>query len=104
EGSNSVSVLSSPQFLVQTVAETQAGDPFAVTVTVRNALGQVVTAFAGTVTLRTSDPQALPLASYTFTAADKGSHSFDGLVLTTAGYQGLGVETSSPYSLAGATS
>jgi hypothetical protein len=56
-------------------------------VTVQDAAGQVVTNYRGTVHFTSSDPQAdLPLADYTFTAADAGVHDFS-ITLKTAGLQ-----------------
>ncbi len=52
--------------------------PFDVTVTALDAYGNVVTNYQGTITLTTTDPDpgvVLP-ASYTFTAADAGVHTF----------------------------
>src|SRR5262249_40209938 len=48
--------------------------------------GNVVAGFPGTVTLTSSDPRAGGL-TYTFTAADAGTHTFTGLSLDTAGNQ-----------------
>jgi streptogramin lyase/uncharacterized protein YkwD len=79
----------------QVVAPTNvvAGMPFGVTVSAVDAFGNTVTTYTGTIHFSTSDTSAgvmLP-ADYTFTAADKGVHTFNGLVLGTAGSTSLTV-------------
>lgn len=71
--------VTSPYWLV-------AGVPFDVTVTARDAAGQVATSYRGTVRLTSDDPRrpVLP-AAYTFTSADQGRHTFHGVELHTAG-------------------
>ncbi|HEY6910397.1 MAG TPA: hypothetical protein VI356_13555, partial [Myxococcales bacterium] len=61
-----------------------AGDQLAMTVTARDAFGNVADGFTGTVTFTSSDPAASLPAAFTFTAGDKGSHSFS-VLLSTAG-------------------
>jgi hypothetical protein len=66
-----------------------AGSPFSITVTAQYASGQTQTGYTGTVHFTSSDKGAgvvLP-ANYTFTAADKGTHTFTGVTLVTAGSQ-----------------
>jgi hypothetical protein len=58
------------------------------TVKVLNADGTIDTSYAGTVQFSSSDPLAVMPASYTFTAADKGVHTFSA-TLKTAGSQSL---------------
>jgi len=65
-----------------------AGSAFGVTVTALNAGGSADAAYAGTVRLGSSDAQAGLPASYTFTAADKGAHTF-AATLKTAGSQSI---------------
>ncbi|MBL8798372.1 MAG: hypothetical protein JNM56_31040, partial [Planctomycetia bacterium] len=100
EEGDSVSLLSVPQFAVRPVSAVRAGEPFAVEISIRNALGQLVTDFAGSVVLRTSDPWAEPLATVNFSVADQGARVLDIAPLTVAGNQYLylftveaGVET-----------
>lgn len=52
------------------------GSPISVTVTALDASGHVASGYAGTVKLTSSDPNATLPASYTFTAADHGKHTF----------------------------
>jgi hypothetical protein len=64
--------------VLDTPASVAAGQTFPVTVTLRDAFGNVATGYQGTVGFATDDPLptvVLP-ADYTFTAADAGSHSF----------------------------
>ena len=76
-------------------AATVAGAAHSFTVTAVDAGGNVATGFTGTVTLSSSDGRAalgagLPTPlTYTFTAADRGVHTFSSVVLETAGVQGL---------------
>jgi hypothetical protein len=65
-----------------------AGTAGSVTVTALDASGYVATAYQGTLSLSSSDPAALLPASYTFTAADAGTHTFT-FALRTAGSQQL---------------
>ena len=67
---------------------TTAGAAHTFNLTVRNTIGQVMTGYTGTVVFSSSDVQAGLPASYTFTAADKGSHVFTA-TLRTAGLQSL---------------
>jgi hypothetical protein len=69
-----------------------AGDSFSVTVTARDALGNVDPDFRGTVTFGSDDGLAdLPTENpYTFTAADAGQHTFD-FTLRTAGMMHVNV-------------
>jgi hypothetical protein len=62
-----------------------AGAPFNVTVTAHDAYSNVVTNYAGTVTLNSNDPINPLLASHTFTPADAGVYTFFGVQLFTAG-------------------
>lgn len=59
-----------------------------VTVTARDAAGQVATSYLGRVHFTSTDPRSPVLpADYTFTSADQGVHTFTGLSLHTAGVQ-----------------
>jgi hypothetical protein len=65
-----------------------AGSTHSVTVTVRDAYGNVATGYLGTIHFTSSDTKATLPADYTFTAADKGVHTFSlALVLKTVGSQ-----------------
>jgi hypothetical protein len=76
--------------IVASVNTTMAGNPFMVTVTAQDALGNTVTGYRGTVTFTSSDPnlamRMLP-ANYMFVAGDNGVHTFNGVILATAGAQ-----------------
>jgi S-adenosylmethionine hydrolase len=65
-----------------------AGTANSVTVAAVDAYGNVVTNFVGTVSLSSSDTQALLPASYTFTAADAGTYTFS-VTLKTKGTQSI---------------
>jgi hypothetical protein len=68
-----------------------AGATGTVTVTARDAHGNVATAYAGTVAFTSSDPSAALPAEYTFTSSDAGAHKFTGISLQTAGTQSVSV-------------
>ena len=70
---------------------TTAGVAQSFTVTVRDAFGNSITGYTGTVTFSSSDVQAGLPASYTFTAADAGVHTFTA-TLKTAGTQSITVK------------
>jgi uncharacterized delta-60 repeat protein len=67
---------------------TTAGATHAVTVTVRDAFGNVATGYAGTVHFTSSDAQAGLPADHMFTAGDAGVHSFN-VILKTSGTQSI---------------
>ena len=76
-------------FLVAPASGTQtSGTPFSVTVTAEDHNGNLISGYTGTVTFSSSDPHAVfpGAGSYTFTAADHGTHTFaSGVTLETAG-------------------
>ncbi len=61
---------------------TLIGQPFAVTLTARDAYGNVATGYAGTVNFTSSDPNAVLPANYTFVAGDQGVRNFTVELLT----------------------
>jgi hypothetical protein len=67
---------------------TTAGSGATFVVSVRDTIGQIATGYRGTVYLNSSDGQAGLPASYTFTEADAGVHTFT-VVLKTAGVQSV---------------
>ncbi|MCE9560778.1 MAG: VCBS repeat-containing protein [Planctomycetes bacterium] len=75
-------------FAITGFPATTAGVANAVTVTVRDTIGQIATGYTGTVYFSSSDAQAGLPASYTFTAADAGVHTFTA-TLRTAGTQSI---------------
>jgi hypothetical protein len=65
-----------------------AGMPATITVTAKDAFGNVATGYMGTVTFSSSDTGASLPGPYTFTATDSGTHTFpNGVTLVTAGPQ-----------------
>ena len=68
-------------------ASVKANTQFNITVTVVDAYGNVVNGFRGTITFASSDPTANLPGSYTFTATDRGIHTFTKLVLRRRGRQ-----------------
>jgi hypothetical protein len=77
-------------FTVSDFPASTAGVAQSFTVTVRDTIGQIATGFTGTVYFSSSDVQAGLPASYTFTAADAGVHTFTA-TLRTAGTQSINV-------------
>jgi uncharacterized delta-60 repeat protein len=69
-------------------SSTTAGVSHSVTVTVRDAFGNVATSYTGTVHFSSSDAQAGLPADYTFNAGDAGVRTFS-VTLKTAGTQSL---------------
>ena len=63
-----------------------AGTSLSVTITAIDSAGNTAPSYRGTIQFNSSDPQASLPASYTFTAADNGAHTFTA-VLRTAGAQ-----------------
>jgi hypothetical protein len=77
-------------------SSTTAGTAHNFTVTVKDAYGNTVTGYAGTVHFTSSDAQAGLPANYTFTGSDQGAHSFSA-TLKTAGSQAITVtDTAAP--------
>jgi hypothetical protein len=69
---------------------TTAGTPHSCTVTAFDAYGNVATGYRGAVSFSSSDLKAVLPAKYTFTSADKGTHTFTA-TLNTLGTQWLKV-------------
>jgi hypothetical protein len=88
--SGSVTVLAgtAAQFGVSAPTTTASGVPASVTITVRDAFGNVAAGFTGTIHFTSSDPIADLPPDYTFTSADQGAHTFS-VVLKTAGAQSI---------------
>jgi hypothetical protein len=63
-------------FVVSAPASASAGNFFNITLTARDAFGNTVTGYTGTVHFTSTDAQAVLPANYTFTAGDGGSHIF----------------------------
>ncbi len=71
-----------------------AGQRLTPTLKVRDAYGNIVTSYRGTVRFRSSDPQAVLPSNYTFTASNNGSVTLgNSVTLKTAGAQTVTVST-----------
>jgi hypothetical protein len=88
-------------FQVSGFPATTAGVAHSFTVTARDAFGNVATGYTGTAAFSSSDPIASLPASYTFTAADAGVHTFTA-TLKRAGTQFLQVTDTQASSISGA--
>jgi hypothetical protein len=71
-------------FTLSAPASTTAGQTVSLALTAWDHYGNIATGYTGTVTFASSDPHATLPASYTFTAADNGTRTFD-VVFRTAG-------------------
>jgi hypothetical protein len=89
------------QFVISGPTSVTAGVPFSLTITVKDAYGNVVTGYTGTVHFSSTDTRATLPANYTFTAADKGVHTFTGLVLRKKGSQKITITDTLNSSLTG---
>ena len=87
EGGITVNAAKASQFIIAAPTSVTAGAAFGLTVTVEDAYGNVVTGYTGTIHFTSTDQQAKLPANYTFTAADKGVHTFTGLILQKTGKQ-----------------
>jgi hypothetical protein len=87
DGGITVNPAAASKFLIRAPASIRAATSFSLTLTVEDAYGNVVPNYLGTVHFSSSDSRASLPANYTFTAADKGVHTFSGLVLRTKRYQ-----------------
>jgi hypothetical protein len=73
-------------FAVSAPSSVTVGTAFTITVTALDQFGNVATGYRGTVTFTSSDGSAVLPGNYTFTSADKGTHSFS-VTLNTVGSQ-----------------
>jgi hypothetical protein len=80
-------------FVVSSSPAATAGNAQAVTVQVKDIYGNLTDAYLGTVAFSSSDVQAGLPTAYTFTAADRGTHTF-AVTLKTAGTQSISVRDS----------
>jgi len=65
-----------------------AGSPFSLRYTAKDVYGNNATSYRGVVGSSSTDPGATVLpANYTFTSADRGTHTFAGVILRTTGNQ-----------------
>src|SRR5206468_2652123 len=79
-----VSAAASSLAVSASTSSATAGTAFSLTVTARDASGNVLTGYRGTVHFTSSDPRAALPADYAFVAADNGAHTFS-VTLKTAG-------------------
>jgi hypothetical protein len=91
------------EFVLSAPSSVQPGEPFSLTVTVEDAYGNIVTGYVGTIHFRSSDSQARLPVNYTFTASDRGAHTFTGLILKKAGNQTITATDTKNSSLTGKT-
>jgi hypothetical protein len=94
--------LSLNRFLVASSPSVTAGNSLSVTVTALDLSGALLSPYTGTVHLSSTDPAASLPADYTFTAANRGVHTFN-VTLRTAGNQRVTV-TDTATAVAGSTS
>jgi hypothetical protein len=93
------------QLGVQAPASATAGVAFGVTVTARDAYGNVAAGYAGTVHFSSSDPAAVLPADYTFGSGDQGAHTFTaGVTLKTGGTQTVTAADTGTSSITGSSS
>src|SRR5439155_11789809 len=87
-GSFVPSTASNDKLVLAAATAATAGTSFSVTITAQNASGATDTGYLGTIHFTSSDAQGVLPANYTFTATDKGSHTFT-VTLKTAGSQSI---------------
>jgi hypothetical protein len=89
DGGVTVKPAAASRFVISAPSSVTSGVAFSLTITVEDAYGNVVTGYTGTIHFKSTDNTATLPANYTFTAADKGVHTFTGLVLRKTGKQTL---------------
>jgi hypothetical protein len=90
-------------FAFKGASNTTAGAAYSVTVSATDAFGNAVTGYTGTALITSTDAQITLPSSYTFTAADAGSHTFI-TALKTAGTQSITLTNSTNSAITGSTS
>ena len=80
ESGLTVNAAAASKFLITIPSTITAGVPFNVTFAVQDAYGNVVTGYTGAVHFTSTDRSATLPANYAFTAADKGIHTFAGVL------------------------
>jgi hypothetical protein len=101
EAGITVNPAAASKFLISAPASVRSGVAFSVTITVQDAYGNVVTGYTGTIHFKSTDRTASLPANYTFTAADKGVHTFSGLILRKKGNQTITITDTLNSSLTG---
>jgi hypothetical protein len=87
ESGITVKAAAASRLIIPAPSTVNSGAAFYLSVTVKDAYGNVVTDYAGTINFRSSDTTATLPSSYTFAAADRGQHSFSGFILRNTGSQ-----------------
>jgi len=82
------------QFLISAPSNVTAGVAFNLTLTVKDAYGNVVIGYTGTVRFTSTDNTAKLPANYTFKSTDQGVHTFIGLSLRKKGTQTITITDS----------
>ena len=100
-GGIAVNPAAASKFLISAPASVRSGVAFSLTVTVQDAYGNVVTGYTGTIHFASTDGTASLPGNYTFTAADKGVHTFSGLILRKKGNQTITITDTLNSSLTG---
>src|SRR5262249_54554884 len=80
DGSILVKPAAASQFIISAPSSVKAGVSFSLTVTVKDAYGNVVTGYTGTVHFNSTDNKASLPSNYKFTTTDMGVHTFTGLI------------------------
>jgi hypothetical protein len=101
DGNITVNPAAASKFIISAPASVSPGALFSLTVTVEDAYGNVVSGYTGTVLFSSSDRTATLPNNYTFTSADKGVHTFSGLVLRKKGNQKITITDTQNSSLTG---
>lgn len=100
ESGITVNAAKATKFLITAPSTVNARSPFNLTLTVEDTYGNVVTDYTGTVQFTSTDRAATLPANYRFTTADKGMHTFVGLVMHKSGQQNITISDKSKISLA----
>jgi hypothetical protein len=101
DGNITVNPAAASQFIITAPACVNPGVPFSLTLKVEDAYGNIVTNYTGTVHFGSTDNKATLPTDYTFTAADKGVHTFTGLILRKKGKQTITITDTHNHLLAG---
>ncbi|HEV2686946.1 MAG TPA: FG-GAP repeat protein, partial [Bryobacteraceae bacterium] len=91
EGGIRVKPAAASKLLLRAPAKVRSGVPFSLTVTVKDSYGNAVTGYTGTMHLKSTGGTVSLPPNHTFTAADKGVHTFACVVLRKRGNQRITV-------------
>ncbi len=86
-----VSAAAASHLTLTAPTDTAAGTAFGITVRALDPYGNVALRYTGTIHLSSSDSTALLPGNYSFTAADAGVHTFNGLTFKKAGRQTVAI-------------